>query len=355
MPVKDTLSITVRPPPIQYDLVFGDNLLEHAFSYAKSHGLRPILITTTAIQGLLPQLKEDKIVLPQGESIKSRAMKEKIEDALIERGCGRESCLIAVGGGALLDLVGFVSATYCRGIAYVSMPSTLIAMTDASMGGKTGVNVAEAKNWIGAFHHPSKVFIDFTLLKTLPQREFALGFAESIKHGLVYDRAFFQFIETHYEKLLLRDPTLIREMVKRSCAIKTAIIEKDPYEKSGLRRILNFGHTIGHALETLSDYARPHGQAVLMGMHVEAAMAHRLDYLSSASYHRIVAFLEKFPIAADFPDHVPYEMLGRDKKGAHRFVVLTDVGSVAPFEGEYATTLSKEILNASWNDVMCPH
>ncbi|MCH9627240.1 MAG: 3-dehydroquinate synthase [Chlamydiales bacterium] len=355
MPVKETLPITLSPPPIQYDLVFGDNLLEHAFSYARSHGLRPILITTTVLQGMLPQLKEDKIVLPQGESIKSRAMKEKIEDALIERGCGRESCLIAVGGGALLDLVGFVSATYCRGISYVSMPSTLIAMTDASIGGKTGVNVEEAKNWIGAFHHPSKVFIDFTLLRTLPQREFAVGFAESIKHGLIDDADFFHFIETHYEQLLQRDSELVREMVQRSCAIKAAIVEKDPYERGGVRRILNFGHTIGHALETLSDYACPHGQAVLMGMHVEAAMAHRLDYLSTASYRRLATFLEKFPVLADFPDHVPYEMLRRDKKGAHRFVVLTDIGSVASFEGEYATTLSEEILKASWKDVMCPH
>lgn len=353
MPVKEILSVTVCPPPIQYDLVFGDNLLDQAFSYVKSHSLRPFLITTKAIQGLLPHIKEDKIILPQGESIKSRAMKEKIEDALIERGCGRETCLIVVGGGTLLDLAGFTASTYCRGIPYVSIPSTLVSMTDAAIGGKTGVNVEEAKNWIGAFHQPRKVFIDFTLLRTLPQKEFTLGLCETIKHSLIADRDFFRFIESHCGDILLRDPALLKETLFRSCLIKKKIIEQDPYETKGLRRILNFGHTIGHALETLSNYQRSHGQAVLMGMQVEAAIARRLDYLPAASYERIRAFLDKFPITMDFPDRLPYEMLARDKKGAHRFVVLTDIGSVAPFDGEYVTHLTKESLIAGWKDVMC--
>jgi 3-dehydroquinate synthase len=352
MPIKETLSVKVSPSPIQYDLAFGDNLLDQAFAYAKSHALRPFLITTRAIHGLLPQIKEDKIVLPHGESIKSRAMKEKIEDALVERGCGRETCLIAVGGGAVLDLVGFTASTYCRGIPYVSIPTTMIAMTDASIGGKTGVNVEEAKNWIGAFHQPRKVFIDLTLLRTLPQKEFTYGLSETVKHSLVSDSHFFRFLETHISDILLRDPALLRETVYRSCLIKKEIVEKDPYETKGLRRILNFGHTIGHALETLSNYTLPHGQAVFMGMLVEAAIARRLDYLSASSYERIRIFLEKLPTAMDFPDRLPYEMLTRDKKGAHRFVVLTDIGSVAPFDGEYVTHLTKEILNAGWKDVI---
>lgn len=352
MPVKETLSVSIRPPPIHYDMVFGEHLLEQAFAYAKSRALKPILITTTALQGLLPPLKEDKIVLPHGESIKSRAMKEKIEDALIKRVGGRESCLVAVGGGALLDIVGFVASTYCRGIPYVSVPTTLIAMTDASIGGKTGVNVEEAKNWIGTFHQPSKVYIDFTYLRTLPQKDFTYGLAETIKHSLVADRDFFHFLESHREALLMRDPALLKEMIFRSCSIKKKIIEEDPYETKGLRRILNFGHTIGHALETLSNYTRPHGQSVLMGMKVEAAIARRLDYLSTSSYERICSFLDKFPVIMDYPHHLPYEMMLHDKKGAYRYVVLTGIGSVAPFEGEYVTTLTEETFIAGWNDAV---
>ena len=217
-------------------------------------------------------------------------------------------------------------------------------MTDASIGGKTGVNVEEAKNWIGSFHQPRKVFIDFTLLRTLPQKEFAYGLSETIKHSLIADHKLFHFIETHYEALLLREPALLQKMIYRSCQIKKEIVEADPYEIKGLRRMLNFGHTIGHALETLSNYTRPHGLAILMGMKVEAAIARRMDYLSTSSYKRICTFLQKFPVRMDFPDHLPYEMMTRDKKGAHRFVVLTKVGSVAPFEGEYVTHLTKEAL-----------
>ncbi|MCC5832633.1 MAG: 3-dehydroquinate synthase [Chlamydiales bacterium] len=353
MPVKEILPVNISPPSIQYDLAFGDNLLDQAFAYAKSHSLRPFLITTRAIHGLLPQIKEDKIVLPHGESIKSRAMKEKIEDALIERGYCRETCLIAVGGGALLDLAGFTASTYCRGIPYVSIPTTLIAMTDASIGGKTGVNVEEAKNWIGAFHQPRKVFIDFTLLRTLPQKEFIYGLSESVKHSLIADAHFFRFLESHYADILNRDPALLKETIYRSCLIKKGIIEKDPYETKGLRRILNFGHTIGHALETLSNYTLPHGHAVFLGMLMEAAIARRLDYLPASSYERIRLFFEKLPIALNFPDRLPYEMMTRDKKGGHRFVVLTEIGSVAPFDGEYVTHLTKETLNTAWKDVMC--
>lgn len=354
MTTKKTLCMTVRPPPIQYELIFGNNLFQQALDFVRLHGFKPILITTTAIQDFFPHIEEDKIVLPPGEGIKSRSMKEKIEDALIERGCGRDSCLIAIGGGALLDLIGFVAATYCRGIAYISMPSTLTAMTDASIGGKTGVNVDEAKNWIGAFHHPRKIFIDLTLLRTLPQKEFANGLSETIKHSLIADRQFFDFLEKNYEALLMRDPELLEEMVYKSCQIKKSIVEKDPYETKGLRRILNFGHTIGHALETLSNYSLPHGQAVMMGMKVEAAIARRMDYLSSAAYEQIESFLNKFPVAMDFPTQLPYEMLIRDKKG-RRVVVLTGIGSAAPFEGEYVTHLTKEALKAGWNDVVRNH
>lgn len=350
MHVKQIINVAIKPPPITYDLVIGKNLLEEAAAYSQTIAGRPFVITTKEVDGLIPQFSKHKLVLPDGECIKSRAMKEKIEDALIERGLGKDTCLIAIGGGVLLDLVGFVAATYCRGIPYVSIPTTLLAMTDASFGGKTGVNVDEAKNWIGAFHHPKKIFIDLDFLKTLPDREFVFGIAETVKHSLIGDASFFSYLETNLEKILNRDEAVLQKTIMRSCLIKKSIIEKDPYETIGLRRILNFGHTIGHALETISNYIHPHGQAVLMGMLVEAAIAHRLGFLPHTPFKRISHFLRKLPFQGDFPFRVPYEMLKRDKKGSYRFVILTDIGVAAPFDGEYTTSVREEIIQISLAD-----
>ena len=352
MIIKNTLNCTIRPHPINYEIVIGENLITEAIKFAKQISSQTLILTIDAVQNLLPLQKEEKLVLPAGETIKSRAIKEKIEDALIERGWGRESCLVAIGGGALLDLAGFVSATYCRGIPYISVPTTLTAMTDAAIGGKTGVNVEEAKNWIGAFHHPKKIFIDLTLLKTLPDKEFLYGLAETIKHSLIADSTLFAFLETHAENIIKRNSTLLQEMVLRSCAIKKEIVERDPYEREGYRRILNFGHTIGHAIETLSEYRCPHGQAVVMGMRVEAALANLMDYFSNSSLNRFEALLKRFAFKMDYPKHLPFEMLMRDKKGAHRFVVLTSIGTVAPCEGVYSLLLSKQHLEKAWNHVV---
>jgi 3-dehydroquinate synthase len=349
--VKKTLSCVIRPPPIHYDLVIGEKLIESALKFAKTFSQQTLVITTTVVNDVLNLVHEEKLILQPGETIKSRAIKEKIEDALIERGWGRESCLVAIGGGALIDLAGFVSATYCRGIPYVSVPTTLLAMTDAAIGGKTGVNVEEAKNWIGAFHHPQKVFIDLSLLKTLPDKEFLYGLSETIKHGLIANSELFSFLETHVEDILNRRSSVLEEMVMRSCSIKKAIVEKDPYEKEGYRRILNFGHTIGHAIETLSGYQCPHGQAVLMGMRIEAEIAKQMNYLPHTALTRIDALLKKFHFKMEYPNALPFEILKRDKKGAHCFVVLTSIGTVAPFDGAYALPLPKKQLEAAWKTV----
>ena len=224
--VKKTLHCHIRPTPIDYEIVIGENLVESAVQCAKSISNQTLIISTDVVNDVLNLNKEERLILPSGESIKSRAIKEKIEDALIERGWGRESCLVAIGGGALLDLVGFVSATYCRGIPYISVPTTLLAMTDASIGGKTGVNVEEAKNWIGAFHHPRKIFVDLMLLKTLPDRHFLYGLAETIKHSIIADSDLFSFLEVHTEEILKRKSAILQEMVLRSCGIKKSIVRK---------------------------------------------------------------------------------------------------------------------------------
>ncbi|MEZ5314962.1 MAG: 3-dehydroquinate synthase [Chlamydiales bacterium] len=355
MAIKDTLSLTIPASPIQYDVVFGEYLLKEVFVFLKSYPFRDLLITTTTIAKFLPDIQHHKIILQEELPIKSRGMKENIEDLLIKKGYGRDTCLIAVGGGELLDLIGFVASTYCRGIPYISIPTTLIAMTDASIGGKTGVNLKDAKNWIGTFYHPMRVFIDFSLLTTLPQQEFVYGLAETIKHSLIADRDFFDFLELNYVDILARDPLLIQEMIRRSCLIKQSIVEKDPYEIKGLRQILNFGHSIGHALETFSNYTLAHGQAVFIGMLVEAAIARRLGYLSSASYERIRRFFDKLPIRVDLPYDFPYQGLAVDKKGAYQFVVLRDLGLVVSSNGKYTADLTKEYLDLGWQDVMCSY
>ena len=341
------LICNICPPPIHYEIEIGENLVAQALNYAKKLSTHTLVLIDEAVHHFLPLPDEEKLVLPCGEVIKSRAMKEKIEDLLIKKGWGRESCLVAIGGGALLDVAGFVAATYCRGIPYVSLPTTLLAMTDAAIGGKTGVNVEEAKNWIGAFHHPKKIFIDLAFLKTLPEREFLYGLAETIKHSLIADPALFAFLEEHAEDILKRDPVLLQEMIYRSCSIKKGVIERDPYEE-GYRRILNFGHTTGHALETLSGYRCPHGQAVIMGMRLEAQVAHQMDYLSASSLDRFEALLRRFPFNMDYPEHLPYEMLVRDKKGAHHFVVLTGIGTVYPCEGKYTLPLTEPHLEKAY-------
>lgn len=353
MPSKKTLDCSIVSPAIQYSIVIGNKLMDEALSYAKTLSHQCLIITTDGVNSILPKMDVAKLVLPSGESIKSRAIKEKIEDALIERGWGRECCLIAIGGGAVLDLTGFVAATYCRGISYISMPTTLLAMTDAAIGGKTGVNVEEAKNWIGAFHHPRKIFIDLAMLNSLPEREYLYGLSETIKHSLIADKTLFALLETEVERILKRDTYLMSELVFRSCMIKKQIIEKDPFEKEGRRRVLNFGHTFAHAIETLSEYRCPHGQAVIMGIRLEAELSHRMDYLSKAALNRIETLLQRYAFKMDFPKFFPFEMLKRDKKGAYRMVVLTSIGTVAPFDGDYTVSLSKKQVEKAWFDVVC--
>jgi len=341
-----------QPTPILRDIVIGEKLLDEALDCAKTLSNQCLVITTDAVASILPLIKEETLILPSGETIKSRAIKEKIEDALIKRGFGRGCCLIAIGGGTVLDLVGFVASTYCRGVSYISYPTTLLAMTDAAIGGKTGLNVELAKNWIGAFHFPYKLFIDLERLNSLSQEDYLYGFSEIVKHSLILDRDLFDFIVSQWDGILNRESALLQEVITKSCKIKIQVVQQDPYERGGYRRILNFGHTLAHAIETHSGYRCPHGQAVVMGMHFESVLAHQLGYLSSPSLHRIEAFLKKFP--TDFPVDLPFELLKRDKKGENRVVILEEIGSVVPFGGEYTRSISETDYIRAFDAVMCP-
>jgi 3-dehydroquinate synthase len=282
--------------------------------------------------------KVDLITFPSGEQSKTRETKAQIEDQLFELGLGRDGALIALGGGVTTDLTGFIAATYCRGIPYLSIPTTLLGMVDASIGGKTGVNLPGGKNMIGAFYSPLKVIIDMNFLESLGKNEWRGGMAEVIKYGAILDEALF------HELLNFQDWNLnyLGPIIEKSARIKTLVVEKDPTEK-GLRRILNFGHTIGHAIETLENYNISHGDAVSIGMIGEAHL--------TGHEAPLIEIMEKLEFPLKLSPNVTakalFEVMKKDKKAENkvaRFVQLENLGKVASFDGKYCTEIDDEPL-----------
>lgn len=304
-----------------------------------------------------------------GEAIKTRLHKERIEDLLIESGCNKDTCLIVIGGGSLIDLIGFVAATYCRGIPYITIPSTLLAMTDASLGGKTGVNVKEAKNFIGAIYQPYAVFIDPEYLKTLPDEELMNGLVESIKHSLIASEPLFAFIEKNLLLIKHKDSGLLDHLIKESVRIKKEIIEYDEKER-GMRRLLNFGHTVGHALEALSEFSLKHGEAVAFGILAESYFSHHMGYLSYMSFARICDLIHQIFPTYNLPENLSYEQFFKamclDKKTMHslpHMVLLQDIGSPMNFDNDFVCSIPSELLKKGFKwmktqgsmHVMCSH
>jgi 3-dehydroquinate synthase len=223
------------------------------------------------------------VEVPEGEGAKTLAVAEQCWDRLLDAGLDRSSTVLGLGGGAVGDLAGFVSATYMRGTNFVTLPTTVLAQVDASVGGKTAIDHPRAKNLIGAFHQPRLVIVDPAVVRSLPDREFRSGLAEIVKHGIVLERAYFDEVDRDAGPLLDRRLDVLERIIGGSCRLKASVIERDPEEKSELRFALNYGHTIGHALEAVSGYARwTHGEAVSLGMAAEARLAGRLG-LADAS------------------------------------------------------------------------
>lgn len=296
-------------------------------------------------------LNVDLIAMFPGEENKSRATKEWIEDQMLAKGFGRDSGVIALGGGIVTDVAGFVASTYCRGIPLIQVPTTLLAMVDASIGGKTAVNVAAGKNMIGTVYQPKAIFIDPLFLQELPLHELQNGFVECIKHGAILNAPYFDFLEKKYEDLLKRDPTLLQKAILDSCRIKLCVIQEDEHE-TGMRRLLNFGHTLGHALEILTQHRIPHGQAVAIGMIGEAYLSQQMGHLSKHDFERLEHILKCYQIPLQFPDPITPEAfqntLKLDKKAlksAPRFVVLQEIGHCLPCEGHYCQTVEPTLLH----------
>ena len=275
------------------------------------------------------------VVLEDGERYKDAATLGRIYDALLEHRCDRKTTLIALGGGVVGDLAGFAAATFMRGVPFVQIPTTLLAQVDSSIGGKTGITHPLGKNLIGAFYQPRLVLADTDALKTLPAREFSAGMAEVIKHGLVRDAEFFSWLEQNMETLLAGDPQALAHAVRRCCEIKAAVVAEDERE-TGVRALLNFGHTFGHAIESALGYGTwLHGEAVAAGMVMAADLSHRLGFIRKSDVERIVLLLQRAKLPTAPPDIAPERMLQLmqgDKKtegGRLRFVLLDALGAAS--------------------------
>jgi len=273
------------------------------------------------------------VLLPDGEAAKSLEVAREAWDRLLAEGCDRGSVALALGGGAVGDLAGFVAATYMRGMHLVQVPTTLLAQVDASSGGKTAIDHPRAKNLIGAFHQPRLVIVDPSVLLSLPDREFRAGLAEVIKHGIVLDAAFFQELEEQRDRLLRRDLGTLERVVAGSCRLKAAIVERDEQEAE-LRHVLNYGHTVGHALEAATGYQRyVHGEAVALGIVAEARIAERLGVATRETTIRQVDLLRGvgLPVAGLGADPAAVALaMTRDKKardGRLPFVLAPEIGS----------------------------
>ncbi len=289
------------------------------------------------------------VVLDDGERYKDWVTLNRIYDALIEHRCERKTTLIALGGGVVGDLAGFAAATYMRGIPFVQIPTTLLAQVDSSIGGKTGINHPLGKNMIGAFYQPRLVLADTEVLKTLPAREFSAGLAEVIKHGLVRDAAFFSWLEANLERLLAGDPQALAHAVRRCCEIKAEVVAEDERE-NGVRALLNFGHTFGHAIESGLGYGNwLHGEAVAAGMVMAADLSRRLGFIAQADVERIVHLLRRAKLPVAPPDIAPgrlLQLMAADKKaegGKLRFVLLHAIGQ-ATVSGDVPAELLQQSL-----------
>jgi 3-dehydroquinate synthase len=342
--VAESISLQVDLGERSYPITIGQSLLANGKLLADAVGGERAAIVTNTVVGPLyldavaqslraAGKRVTEIVLPDGEEAKTWENLQRIYDALLSEQCDRKTTIVALGGGVVGDMAGFAAATYMRGVPFVQVPTTLLAQVDSSVGGKTGINHPLGKNMIGAFYQPKAVIADTATLDTLPPRELSAGLAEVIKHGAIIDAPFFDWIESNIERLMARDPGALAYAIRRSCEIKADVVRQDERE-GGLRAILNFGHTFGHAIESGMGYGQwLHGEAVGCGMVMAADLSQRLGYIDDAARDRVTALVQ----AAGLPHKAPdlgadrwLELMQVDKKnegGQIRFILLKPLGA----------------------------
>jgi 3-dehydroquinate synthase len=343
-------TVRVEFGPRSYDIVIGSNDLAGLGPFVRQRvrGTKAFVVTDTNVRphakevvgalddvGLHPHLG----TLPPGEEQKALAVVSGLYDRLVEVEADRRTVIVAVGGGVIGDLAGFVAATYNRGLALVMVPTTLLAMVDSSVGGKVGVNHPRGKNLIGAFHQPAGVWIDTAVLGTLPDREYRSGLAEVVKYGVILDADFFTYLEANAAAIRDRQPEVMRQIVERCCRLKANVVEKDEREETGLRAILNYGHTFAHAFEAVGGYGSwLHGEAVAAGMVCASRLAERRGLVGTEATERQMRLLEQFglptaPRAWPIADLLAAMRI--DKKataGRVRFILPRRLGEVALFD-----------------------
>jgi 3-dehydroquinate synthase len=275
------------------------------------------------------------VTVTPGEKSKSVAVAAKLWEGLLELGADRQTVVVAVGGGVIGDLAGFIAATFARGLRFLQIPTTLLAQVDSSVGGKVGINLSRAKNMVGVFFQPLGVLIDAAVLDTLPKREYVSGFAEVLKYGVILDADFLADLEANVANLVARDPEVLIRVIARSCRLKADVVQQDEREESGLRAILNYGHTFAHAFEALIGYGELlHGEAVSIGMMCAAQLAQRLGRVDAAFVDRQKVLSETLGLPTDVPKLDRAKILAtmmHDKKVAHgklRFILPTRMGHV---------------------------
>ena len=343
-----------------YDISIGSNILEGIGDNVKLFGLSPKIAivsnpTVFSLYGEYLSASVKKagfdlltVTIPDGEEYKDLLWVEHIYDELLKHKLDRSSALIALGGGVIGDITGFAASTYMRGISCIQVPTTLLAQVDSSVGGKTGVNHKLGKNMIGTFWQPRLVWIDIATLKTLPRRELLAGLAEVIKYGIIYDEKLFEFLEVNREKILNLDSNALTHIIKRSCEIKADVVSKDERE-SGLRSILNYGHTIGHAIETVTGYTRfLHGEAVAIGMCLEARLSQMINLIDKDRVSKIKAVIDSYGLPSEMPANIDMNSIlssmQLDKKavaGELKFILPEKIGWVRIYKGVTEKSLRK--------------
>lgn len=352
-----------------YDIEIGYNLMDklvedmeaglfgtlHKFAVITDTNVRDPYAKPICEKLIAAGYKVDLFVFPAGEKSKTRLTKERIEDAMLEKGYRRDCAIIAVGGGVVTDLAGFVAGTYGRGVPFVNYATTLLAAADASVGGKTAVDTPLATNLIGLFNQPQKVYIDIEAWKTLPERQVASGMSETIKHACLASYDMFAFIEENLDDILSFKKFACEYIAENNCKIKYHVVMKDERE-SGLREVLNLGHTVGRAIETVSEYRLLHGEALAIGMAAEVLLSARLGYMSDEEAERVIALYDRVGLPTRIPEYVDREALIKklytDKKvrdGKLRFVLQKGIGDVVEFApGVFAKpieeSLAREII-----------
>lgn len=359
---KNYQTLTVDLGERSYPIHIGAGLLQQAHLLTPHiHGHRVVIVTNETIAPLyLQQLKACvaafdpiEVILPDGEAYKNMDVMQTILTTMLEHRCDRQATVMALGGGVVGDITGFAAACYQRGVDFIQVPTTLLSQVDSSVGGKTGVNHALGKNLIGAFHQPQVVLIDINTLNTLDDREFSAGMAEVIKYGLLWDNAFLQWLDNNMSALMQRDEALLTQAIHRSCEIKAEVVAEDERE-SGVRALLNLGHTFGHAIENAMGYGEwLHGEAVSVGMFMAAELSAKMGWITEADVAYTGELLRKANLPIERPKNMTaerfMEIMSVDKKvqnGVLRLVLMQSLGK-AVVTSEFDQRALQELLKQS--------